>query len=291
MTETPPREKAFFFRSQGKRLFGFVHEPDQGWEENRPAVLFCHTHPVEQHIAHRGLVNYGRMLATQGYLVLRFDLFGTGDSEGEPHEASLNHWLGDISCAVGWLRENYGVTNLGALGLRLGASLLALTAERRSEEFGFLVLWSPITSGRAHLARLLRLEALARMRRGNSLQEAGGEQNLRQDGEVEVMGIRMSQAQRQELQSLDLGQAKLYSGPVLIVHFSNNKSDEVDLAKLASSYPHADLRKVPDWPLWVSYNMWHFHANAPRLYEQTSAWLSQTMAGVVQDGRGSLLHA
>lgn len=289
--QTTSCEKAFFFRSQGKRLFGFVHEPQQGWEENRPAVLFCHTHPVEQHVAHRGLVNYGRLLAAQGYLVFRFDLFGTGDSEGEPNEASFERWLGDISSAIAWLRQNYGVTNLSALGVRLGGSLLALAAERTPKEFGSLVLWSPILCGRTYLDRLLRMEFLARMRRGEHHKAIDWKQDPRPDGCVELMGIRISRAQCQELETLDLREKKSYSRPVLVVHFSNNKSDEADLATLAANYPCASLRTVPDWPLWVSYNMWHFHANAPRLYEQTSSWLSQTVAGAIQDGRSSFLHA
>jgi hypothetical protein len=64
-------ETPFFFGSAEQRLFGVIHEP-VGPTFKTPYV-FCHPFGEEKLWAHRVFVAYSRLLAADGYLVLRFD--------------------------------------------------------------------------------------------------------------------------------------------------------------------------------------------------------------------------
>ena len=71
-------------------------------------------------------------LAAQGWHVLRFDYFGTGDSAGEFDEADLTGWEADIEQALDELLDMAGARKVALVGLRLGATLAARVAARAS---------------------------------------------------------------------------------------------------------------------------------------------------------------
>jgi pimeloyl-ACP methyl ester carboxylesterase len=96
------------------------------------------------------------VLATQlertGYAAQRFDFFGTGDSGGEGDDLDVAACLADIELAAAELIRLSGVTRLVLVGLRLGASLAALAAERLCPRH--LVLWDPVVDGASYLREL-----------------------------------------------------------------------------------------------------------------------------------------
>jgi pimeloyl-ACP methyl ester carboxylesterase len=89
-------------------------------------------------------------LAHDGFHVLRFDYYGTGDSSGGPRDGSLSEWCQNIVTAAADLKECSGVTKVSLLGLRLGATLAALTPMDVTN----LVLWDPVVDGRKYLDEL-----------------------------------------------------------------------------------------------------------------------------------------
>jgi exosortase A-associated hydrolase 2 len=92
-----------------------------------------------------------RQLVETGVRVIVFDLFGTGDSEGDFGDARWERWLEDVSTIASWARGERS----SLLAIRLGA-LLALEA---AAEGGFhsAVLWHPCVSGNTYLRQFLRL--------------------------------------------------------------------------------------------------------------------------------------
>jgi uncharacterized protein len=93
------------------------------------------------------------ILAKDGFHVLRFDYYGTGDSAGGPRDGSLAEWRQNIVEAAADLKECSGATKVSLVGLRLGATLAAQTTLHPSN----LLLWDPVVSGSNYLDELREL--------------------------------------------------------------------------------------------------------------------------------------
>ena len=76
-------ESAVSFVSDGLTLSGIVHTPD-GLQpgERRPAFLLLHGFGTSK--ISTTMTEAAEMLVEFGYIVLRFDMRGCGESEGEP---------------------------------------------------------------------------------------------------------------------------------------------------------------------------------------------------------------
>jgi pimeloyl-ACP methyl ester carboxylesterase len=137
----------------GQQLLGALHHP-QRLRPRTTAVLLCNPFGEEASRAHRTF----RVLATQleraGYTALRFDYSGTGDSQGESADATLDAWIRDIGTAAEQLRAASEASRIAIIGLRFGATLAALAAARGEVRPRHLVLWDPVVDGAAYLREL-----------------------------------------------------------------------------------------------------------------------------------------
>jgi alpha-beta hydrolase superfamily lysophospholipase len=102
------------------RLFGIVTEPVRD-ERRRRAVILVNS-GADYHIgAGRMYVAMARRWAAQGYVALRMDLRGIGDSEtprGGAHDAVFPAGaIADIAAAVDFTRRHYGVREVTLAGL------------------------------------------------------------------------------------------------------------------------------------------------------------------------------
>jgi exosortase A-associated hydrolase 2 len=95
-----------------------------------------------------------RQLAERGVRVVVFDLFGTGDSEGEFGDARWEGWVEDLATIAAWSRAGRA-DRVDVLAIRLG-SLLAMEP---GAAYGFdsAVLWQPCVNGGNYLRQFLRL--------------------------------------------------------------------------------------------------------------------------------------
>ena len=119
----------FFFANGTYRLFGILHVPEK--RSRGTGYVLCYPFAEERLWAQRVYVDFARELARRGDPVLRFDFMGNGDSEGTFEEADVETWLSDIACAVRTLKAKApGLDDVGLIGLRFGATLAALAAER-----------------------------------------------------------------------------------------------------------------------------------------------------------------
>jgi alpha-beta hydrolase superfamily lysophospholipase len=105
-------------------LFGIVTEPPLG-ERRRRAVILLNP-GVDHHIgASRLYVSLARKWAGRGYVVLRMDLAGIGDSATRPgnqdDEVFPGSALDDIRAAIDYLARNYKVRDISLAGLCSGA--------------------------------------------------------------------------------------------------------------------------------------------------------------------------
>jgi alpha-beta hydrolase superfamily lysophospholipase len=116
-------ERPVFF-SSSPPLFGIVTEPAREEVRRRGVILL--NSAADYHIGPiRLYVSLARRWSRQGYVVLRMDFAGIGDSgtrEGRPsNEVFPPGAVDDISAAVEFLREHYGVRDLTVAGMCSGA--------------------------------------------------------------------------------------------------------------------------------------------------------------------------
>jgi uncharacterized protein len=157
----------FFFGDSASPLFGVYHPAQHG--SGSPAsgsgrdhgVVLCYPVGGEYLRAHRAFRQLTNLLVRSGVHVLRFDYSGTGDSAGDPLDATLDRWTADVGTAVEELRDSAGITSVSLAGLRLGAVLAlgaaraaasdAATAAGAPPRVDRVALWDPVADGRAFL--------------------------------------------------------------------------------------------------------------------------------------------
>jgi uncharacterized protein len=120
------------------------------------AVLICNPFGQEALRAYRMLRVLADRLAREGHDVLRFDYYGTGDSDGDCGAFSLNRAVEDILAADDELGRRTNLSTRTWIGLRLGATLALRAAARRPSRPSSVLLWDPVVSGSAYLDDLAR---------------------------------------------------------------------------------------------------------------------------------------
>ena len=193
-----------FFLPLGKgRNFCALHLPKRD-AQVRGAVVYIPPFAEEMNKSRRMAALQSRALSDAGWHVLQFDLFGSGDSEGDFGDASWDIWLDDLIAATAWLHKETGCRPL-LWGLRSGCLLAAQAATRLAQGpnlvSGFL-FWQPVISGRLFLQQFLRVER-ARLLLGKGAAASGPETGGPGEA-LEVAGYGLSPGLRLGLDSADL---------------------------------------------------------------------------------------
>lgn len=135
----------YYFGSSDRRLFGCHHPPPAGG--GALGIVLCNPVGSEYFPAHKTVRFLARKLAEQGIHVLRFDYYGTGDSDGSENDASMDGHLCDVGVALEELQDVSGVGRIGLVGMRAGAAV-ALRASETNGAIARLVLWDPVAHPR-----------------------------------------------------------------------------------------------------------------------------------------------
>ncbi|AOV16601.1 hypothetical protein BJI67_05540 [Acidihalobacter aeolianus] len=146
------REPVHFSNARGERLSGVLHQPAD--TQPRACVLFaaCFTCGKDIPVAQR----LGNALAAAGFAMLRFDLAGLGDSEGDFAAGSFSAQVDDLLHAAAWL-EGRGLPPQILVGHSIGGGAVLSAAPRLSTVRAVATLAAP--SGLDHLVGLLRAAA------------------------------------------------------------------------------------------------------------------------------------
>ncbi len=121
--QSPITERPVIFGSEAM-LFGMVTEP-RGGELRRRAVILLNA-GADYHIGASGMyVGLARAWARSGYVVLRMDFAGIGDSGTRParpdNEIFPQAAIDDIAAAIAFIRGRYGALDVTVAGLCSGA--------------------------------------------------------------------------------------------------------------------------------------------------------------------------
>lgn len=186
-----------WFGPADRPLFGWLHLPLD--RRPRGAIILCTSLGTEATSAYRAMRLLALELEEAGFAVIRFDYPGTGDSVGEfSDDEQVSAWRAAPLEAIR-LARSMGITHLGLLGLRIGATLAALTAP--VEPFVRAVaLWDPCVSGRTFVREQRALAALSLRRAGSGVNPS----SLERDGGAELLGWVLGPKTRAELETLSL---------------------------------------------------------------------------------------
>ncbi len=175
------------------------------------AVLICGALSREALDAHHSLRVLASDFAAAGYPTMRFDYSGQGDSSDILGNDAVcgQHWLiwqRNINEAADRLRRITGARRLILCGIRIGATLAVLTAERRSDIAG-LILLAPVMRGRSYLRQL---QVQGALQHDKAASKAAG---------LEFQELRLDQQAIEMINDVDLRQSKLKQGvKVAIFH-------------------------------------------------------------------------
>ena len=193
-----------FRNRSGKWLRGMTHRPPSTPRRTgAPGVVFFHGFTGDRMESHWLFVKCARALAQAGIASLRFDFYGSGESEGEFREVTLHGEISDATAAIDYFRRYKGIDRerVALLGLSLGGAIAAVVAPRVHARA--LVLW-------AALAHPNHLRDLAE---NKSTLIAGGD-GSREFGSHEISPRFLDNVQRVD----PLKSIARFKKPTLIIH-------------------------------------------------------------------------
>lgn len=189
----PHNVRATVIRGSERPLFGFHHLPAAPVKDM--AVLLCPPLGYESLVAYRTCRHLAEQLARQGFHVLRFDYFGTGNSAGVASDA--HDLTGDVHAALDHLKHLSGSAQLSVLGLRAGALLAAAAATQRTDVTALMLLAAP-ASGRMLVRELKAFQTMM------AVQEPGEDHGSNDPDRLHLVGFELSVAVQAELSQINL---------------------------------------------------------------------------------------
>jgi dienelactone hydrolase len=130
-------------------LRGMLHCP--AGDSRAPAVVLLHGFTGYHIEDHRLFVQMARRLVDAGFAVLRFDFYGSGDSDGDFEECTVLTEVADAVAGLDWLTQQPGIDpdRIGILGLSLGGCVAALLAGQ-DPRVKAAVFWNAVTLPAQH---------------------------------------------------------------------------------------------------------------------------------------------
>lgn len=132
------------FMNEGQKLIGVLHRPAAVNQNKIPAVVLFHGFTGTKVEPHRIFVKTAEALAQEGIAALRFDFRGSGDSEGDFEDMTLQGEISDARVSLDYVSSLPGVDgdNIGILGLSMGGAVAASVSD--DPRVKSVVLWSAV---------------------------------------------------------------------------------------------------------------------------------------------------
>lgn len=232
------REALYFDQSRSRAgegpIFGWYHSTPSAGQSDCVAVVcgpigheYTRTHRTMRHLADR--------LAERGIPAVRFDYHGMGDSPGaELDPERVAYWQSSIRAAIRQARALSGRQRVCLIGVRLGATMAALVASETPVDL--LVLWNPVTKGRAYV-RELQAIAMSAARTSTDC-----------DGGLESAGFVMSGETLDALRGTDLMNTTYdVNDRALVLGRDDLAADKSLCEHLIAGGVACDYERVPGW--------------------------------------------
>jgi pimeloyl-ACP methyl ester carboxylesterase len=149
------RAQAGWFGPEDRPRFGWLYHPD---EPGSLGIVIVPPFGHDDICAHRTLRHLAETSARNGFTTLRFDPDGCGDSAGDDSDpVRVESWIASVLDACELVRGT-GASRVLLVGLRLGATLAALAAQRR-DDVAALAAFNAVIRGKAWLRELRAFQA------------------------------------------------------------------------------------------------------------------------------------
>ena len=179
------REQVEFIEIGGSRLFACLHAP---LGDPVGGVVICSPIQAEFEKNYRREFLLARSLAARGLAVGRFHYRGSGNSDGDAEDATVQTMLEDAHAVVGWLKDRTGISEVGFAGTRWGGLVAADAAAQYDP--APLVLWEPVLEPPSYFRDAFRSRLMRDLKDGatNRLSSAALRAELERVGFVDVLG-------------------------------------------------------------------------------------------------------
>lgn len=151
-THRNPGDEDVFVPALGFNLASTMTRPPGAAGRLPAVVLVGSAGPLDRDELVGGVALFGQLageLAKAGYLVLRYDKRGIGQSGGRPEAATLGDYADDARAVVNWLakRKDVDRDRIALVGFREGAAVALLAASREKKIKAVALLSGPGTTG------------------------------------------------------------------------------------------------------------------------------------------------
>ena len=138
-------EQQIIIHTKDHQLSGVLHIPKGAEKEKRPALVICHGFIGSKVGQHRMFVKTARRLCLAGFVVLRFDFSGCGESSGEYRNITITEQVEEANAAIDALvsHPNVDLEHITLVGHSLGGAIAASVAAR-DKRIHQLILLSPV---------------------------------------------------------------------------------------------------------------------------------------------------
>ncbi len=276
MKEISCQEESLFVEVGNQRLYSMLHFPEQGSPDS--AIIFCHPFAEEKLWSHRAFVRFARELTELGLLVMRFDMHGYGDSDGEFSDMTWRQHVDDVGNMVNYLRERFpSLSNIGLLGLRLGATV-ALEAASKNPFVTRLVLWEPVLDGDRYMQETLRSNLAAQMLAMGQVEYTREDliEDMKSGNAINVDGYPLNHRYFSDVSSIDLTDSDFdLKLNALIVQIVRNEKQPFNktLEKFVQEFEGFELVKAEEMQFWKEIK--EFYNSADKLFAVTRDWLGK----------------
>jgi exosortase A-associated hydrolase 2 len=242
-----------------------------------PAVIVLPAFAEEMNKTRRMLSLFAQRAQAAGISTLIPDLYGTGDSEGDFGDATLEIWADDLRRGIEWLGGRTQAP-VSVLALRFGALMLNLLP-RGLAPGGNLALWQPVASGKVFAGQFLRLRLAGNMLAGGDgrMDSTALRKQLEDGGRLEIAGYDLSARLLNGMEALDLKSAPVEAFSRISVFETGTVDGEVispAVERVFSSWdrPGVQIERkcVAGDPFWATTEI----ATVPSLLTQTVCALS-----------------
>lgn len=206
-------EKQIIFDGSKGKLFGVIHFSEK---EKSPGVILFHGFTGNKCESHFLFTKFARRLCKEGISVLRFDFYGSGDSEGNFYEMTLESEMEDGVKAVEFMKsiERIDKEKIGVVGLSMGA-VIGTFVSFKFPEIKAVALWSPLA-----FPKIIKKKILTK-----KLKE-----KILNNGKVYIPGIGhyLSKEFFDSLEKISIEKfAENYKGRVLIIHTKDDSALDI----------------------------------------------------------------
>jgi exosortase A-associated hydrolase 2 len=225
----------------------------------------------------RSLVStQARSFAAAGYACTIIDFFGTGDSQGQLSDSSLEIWQDNIRLTIETLQREVSAP-VTLWGLRLGGLIALHYAAQVSGEIQDIILWQPVNAANVYVTQMLRQRVASLMVRDLPAETTKEiRQRLEEGEQVEIAGYMIGGSLVREIEGIDIGaMSDLCAGKIFWLEHVTEAGKEIGVAsrrtveRLSQQGGSVEVSTFSDPPIWLI----HERDFAPELLTATSGLL------------------